>query len=83
MCCKVGGRAELALHDVARTVGDDHVSGLHFVIRHAARLDNDVFSVLGERGDIAPCEHDEAVLHQLQILLADSFLQIFKHDVPP
>ena len=80
---KVGGRAELALHDMARAVRDDHIAGLHIVIRYAARLDDNVFSVLRERGDVAPCEHDEAVFYQLEILFADSFLQIFKHDVPP
>ena len=80
---KVGGRAEIAFHNVARAVRDDHIAGLHIVIRYAARLDDNVFSVLREGGDVAPCEHDEAVFYQLEILFADSFLQLFKHDVPP
>ena len=73
----VGGGPQRALHDVPFEVHDDHVLGFHIVIRDAAGLDHHQAGLPVDGAHVTPGEEHEAVLHEVQVRLADFLFEFF------
>ena len=80
VCGGVGGRAQGAFDDVAVEVDDDHVGGLHAVVGHAAGLDDHKAAPAVDGAHVAPGEYHQAVLHQVEVGLADLLFKLFQHN---
>ena len=67
MSGEIGRGAEFAFDDLAITVNDDHVFGLHGFVRYAAGLDDDRpgFRILA--ADVAPRKIDESEFGEFEI----------------
>ena len=79
---QVGGRVgrgfEVALHHLAGVqVDHHHVVGLHVVVAHTRRFDDNEALLAVDARDIAPCEYDEMVFHKVEIGLEHLLFQFF------
>lgn len=80
---EVRRRAEIAFDDFAVEIGDDHVLGLHGLVREAAGLDGDEASLAVDAADVAESVKNEAAADQFEVGLKDLGAEIVKHGVLP
>ena len=80
---QIGGRPQSSLHHMAVKIRHHHVLCLHHGIIHTAGLDDHIFSVRSDGGNIAPGEDNKTVLHQFQICLQYFLFQFFQHTLFP
>lgn len=70
----VGRGTEVTLHHLARQIHNDHVRGLHFVVRHAAGFDYHQAALTVDGGDVAPGKYHQTMADEVQVGLTDFLL---------